>query len=95
MSLQLLAIFVPFVPHFLVDGVRSWMGWLMIFLVLIIALLPVVVVSLFLNAEQTGASTTFEALLFTEIALAAFYVVLWVVTIVFAFTRWPKLARRP
>jgi hypothetical protein len=88
---QLLAIFVPFVANFIVDGVRSWMGWIMVALLLALIIVPVIIIHFFLGPEQQAPTHIFDSLLYSEITLGGLYAVAWITTIVLAYTKWPKL----
>ena len=85
---QILAIVVPFIAPFIFEGVQSWLGWIIVILLLSLILVPSIGIPMIAKSNSKEPSESFEILCISEAVLLGLYFIFWIVGIVFAFSRY-------
>lgn len=88
LSAKLLAIFAPFIAPFVLEGHKSWLGWLFIILLLLMIGIPSIAIPIIVSQTEKEPDLPLEKIMVAEIILAILYIIFWIVGIVFAFTRY-------
>lgn len=85
---KLLVLFAPYVGTFVLEGVKSWVGWIIVALLLSMIFLPVIAIPVISKSKEEQPAHMLEMLMLVEVCLAILYIIFWVVAIVLAFMKY-------
>jgi hypothetical protein len=89
LGIQILAIVTPFIAPFLFDGYKSWLGWVLVTILLLLILVPSISIPVIANnSKNEEPAQSFKIILLILICLVIAYCIFWIVGIVFAFTKY-------
>ena len=88
LGIQILSIFVPYIAPFIFDGYKSWLGWVLVILLLFMILLPSISIPVIANSTNEEPANMFEIIIVAEICLIVIYCIFWIIGIVYAFNKY-------